>query len=242
MGTTATGRRNRSWPEALKREIVAASFAPASSVSMVARQYDVNANQVFNWRKRYRDEPRAPAVLSAPQLIPVVVAAEPDVAATQPTTGPATIEIDLCGKYRVFASAAASMRGHCGACSMCWSGDDPGSLWCAGLACGRTNRYEARAKDRAGRLRVAKGGRLGAQRLTDKSVCDLVEVYAARLGLKPADFGAHSLRAGFLTSAARRGASVFKMRDVSRHKSMDVLQAYVRDADLFRDHAGAGLL
>ena len=55
-------------------------------------------------------------------------------------------------------------------------------------------------------------------------------------------FGAHSLRAGFLTSAARRGASIFKMRDVSRHKSMDVLQAYVRDADMFRDHAGAGLL
>jgi Transposase len=56
MGKTATGRRNRSWPEALKREIVAASFAPGSSVSMVARQYDVNANQVFSWRKRYRDE------------------------------------------------------------------------------------------------------------------------------------------------------------------------------------------
>jgi hypothetical protein len=63
-----------------------------------------------------------------------------------------------------------------------------------------------------------------------------------RLGFDPAAFGAHSLRSGFLTSAARRGASVFKMRDVSRHKSMDVLQAYVRDADLFRDHAGAGLL
>jgi hypothetical protein len=37
------------------------------------------------------------------------------------------------------------------------------------------------------------------------------------------------------SKTARRGASVFKMRDVSRHKSMDVLQAYVRDADLFRD-------
>jgi hypothetical protein len=61
-------------------------------------------------------------------------------------------------------------------------------------------------------------------------------------GVATADFGARSLRAGFLTSAARRGASVFKMRDVSRHKSMDVLQAYVRDADLFRDHAGGGLL
>jgi hypothetical protein len=29
---------------------------------------------------------------------------------------------------------------------------------------------------------------------------------------------------------------------VSRHKSMDTLRGYVRDADLFRDHAGAGLL
>jgi hypothetical protein len=89
---------------------------------------------------------------------------------------------------------------------------------------------------------VAKGGRLGAQRLSATAVCEIVKAYAGRLGLKASDFGAHSLRAGFLTSAARRGASVFKMRDVSRHKSMDVLQAYVRDADLFRDHAGAGLL
>jgi hypothetical protein len=29
---------------------------------------------------------------------------------------------------------------------------------------------------------------------------------------------------------------------VARHKSMDVLRAYVRDVDIFRDHAGAGLL
>jgi len=55
-------------------------------------------------------------------------------------------------------------------------------------------------------------------------------------------FGAHSLRSGFLIGTARRGALVFKMRDVSRHRSMDVLQAYVRDANMFRDHTGAGLL
>jgi transposase len=101
MGTNGTGRRNRSWPEALKREIVAASFAPGSSVSVVARQYDVNANQVFGWRKIYRDASRAPAVLSAPQLIPVMVTAEPDAVAAQPSTVAATIEIDLAGKYRV---------------------------------------------------------------------------------------------------------------------------------------------
>jgi transposase len=102
MGITATGRRrNRAWPGALKREIVAASFAPGASVSTVARHYDVNANQVFSWRKRYRDEPRAPAVRSAPQLIPVVVTAEQDAVATRPSTVAETIEIDLAGKYRV---------------------------------------------------------------------------------------------------------------------------------------------
>jgi len=110
MGTTATKRRNRSWPEALKREIVAASFAPGSSVSVIARHYDVNANQVFGWRKRYRDAPRAPAVLSAPQLMPVVVTAEPDAAATQPTTAATTIEIDLAGKYRVLVSSGVDAQ------------------------------------------------------------------------------------------------------------------------------------
>jgi site-specific recombinase XerD len=84
--------------------------------------------------------------------------------------------------------------------------------------------------------------RISDERLSARSVADTVKAYARHLGLNVADFSAHSLRSGFLTSAARRGASVFKMRDVSRHKSMDVLQAYVRDADLFRDHAGAGLL
>jgi len=52
----------------------------------------------------------------------------------------------------------------------------------------------------------------------------------------------HSLRSGFLTSAAGRGASIFKMMDVSRHQSMDTLRGYVRGAELFRDHAGTGLL
>ena len=111
MGTTETGRRrHRSWPEALKREIVAASYAPGSSVSMVARHYDVNANQVFGWRKRYRDDPRAPAMPTAPQLIPVVVTAEQDAVATQRSSVAETIEIDLAGKYRVRVSSGVDVQ------------------------------------------------------------------------------------------------------------------------------------
>jgi hypothetical protein len=30
--------------------------------------------------------------------------------------------------------------------------------------------------------------------------------------------------------------------DVSRHRSVDALRGYVRDAEIFKDHAGAGLL
>ena len=32
------------------------------------------------------------------------------------------------------------------------------------------------------------------------------------------------------------------MMDVSRHKSVDMVRGYVRDAELFKDHAGAGPL
>jgi len=88
---------------------------------------------------------------------------------------------------------------------------------------------------------INRHGRVG-ERLTDQSVSDIVKEHAARLRLDPKQFAGHSLRAGFLTSAASRGASIFKMMDVSRRRSVDTLRGYVRDAELFRDHAGAGLL
>src|ERR1700693_3233876 len=96
--TSTGGRRNRSWPDALKREIVAASFAPGSSVWTVARQYDVNANQVFNWRKRYREGSRLPSKASAAQLIPVVTTTEQDCVAAQQSAVAEKIEIDVAGK------------------------------------------------------------------------------------------------------------------------------------------------
>ena len=103
MGTTGSrgGRRKRSWPEALKREIVAAALAPGSPVSIIARQYDVNANQVFIWRKRFREEPHPLAAPPSSQLIPVTITAEKDAAVPSPVTVSEKIEIDVSGKYRV---------------------------------------------------------------------------------------------------------------------------------------------
>jgi integrase len=89
---------------------------------------------------------------------------------------------------------------------------------------------------------IGKGSRIGTDRLADHTVVRVVKASARRVGLDPKLFAGHSLRSGFLTSAAGRGASIFKMMDQSRHRSMDTLRGYVRDAELFRDHAGAGLL
>lgn len=90
--------------------------------------------------------------------------------------------------------------------------------------------------------RVRVGDEVGTKPLSEASVALIVKKRCTLIGEDPGIFSGHSLRAGFLTSAARSGASIFKMRDVSRHKSLETLNGYVRDAELFRDHAGSAFL
>jgi len=123
-GEVGRRRRRRSWSEAEKRRIVAESCAPGASVSLVARRHDVNANQVFTWRRQLRDrEPGA----TASGLVPMMVAAEPACGASgvggkeaadgiaAPSPPPAgRIEIELAGGSRVIVdrhlNAAALAR------------------------------------------------------------------------------------------------------------------------------------
>ena len=96
MGTNKR-RRHRAWPESLKREIVAASLVPGASVSRVARRYDVNANQVFAWRRHYQGAAAKPTEL---QLMPVTVTPDHQ-RGTAPVGASEVIEIALAGGYRV---------------------------------------------------------------------------------------------------------------------------------------------
>ena len=90
--------------------------------------------------------------------------------------------------------------------------------------------------------RLHRGDRRG-ERLTAQSVALIIKQRAAQAGLEgAAAYSGHSLRRGFLTSAARNRASIFKMAAQSRHKSLDVLREYVDDVERFEDHAGTGLL
>ncbi len=90
--------------------------------------------------------------------------------------------------------------------------------------------------------RMRKGGVVLSDPLRPQGVAQVVKHYAEKAGYDPADFSAHSLRSGFLTSAAARGASVFKLIEVSRHKSVDTLRGYIRRVEIFEDHAAEGLL
>ena len=89
--------------------------------------------------------------------------------------------------------------------------------------------------------RIRKNG-LVEGRISTKGTALLIKKYALLSGLDASRYSPHSLRAGLATSAAERGANIWKILEITRHKSMDTLHGYVRGTELFRDHAAEGLL
>ena len=90
--------------------------------------------------------------------------------------------------------------------------------------------------------RLSRSDALTGDAMSDRAIARLVQQHAAAAGYDPTQFAGHSLRAGFLTEGAAQGATIFKLQEVSRHKSVQVLSDYVRNAELFRDHAGQRFL
>jgi site-specific recombinase XerD len=88
--------------------------------------------------------------------------------------------------------------------------------------------------------RLTPHGRATAEAISEQSVALVLKKRAAAVGYDPALFAGHSLRAGFLTEAGRTGATLFKMKEHSRHKSIEMLSTYVRDEEAFRNHAAEG--
>jgi integrase len=88
----------------------------------------------------------------------------------------------------------------------------------------------------------ARKGQIRDGRISAGLVALIVKRRAAMAKLDPGPLSGHSLRAGFITSAAENGANLLKIMDVSRHKSMDVMRGYVRSREMFKDYAGAGIL
>ena len=89
---------------------------------------------------------------------------------------------------------------------------------------------------------MRRGGHLQGRPLHPTDVARLVKRYVAAIDLDPANYSGHSLRAGFVTSAAAHGARLDKIMEVTRHTSPGMVMRYIRHADAFEDHAGAAFL
>lgn len=87
-----------------------------------------------------------------------------------------------------------------------------------------------------------RGGRLRGRRLHHSDIPRLVKHYVQAIGLDPAEYSGHSLRAGFVTSAAVHGARLDKIMEVTRHSSAEMVLRYIRQVEAFEDHAGAAFL
>jgi transposase len=89
------GRTKRFRSKEERRRIVEESLKPGASVSLVARTHDVNTNQVFKWRKQYRDGQLDPKP-TAKTLLPVKIS----------DTLPPAVQSEAASRRRVKAKRA----------------------------------------------------------------------------------------------------------------------------------------
>jgi integrase len=93
-------------------------------------------------------------------------------------------------------------------------------------------------------IRGEKPGRLFIHTTNHRPIRgDWVNVIVQRnvkaLGLNPSDYGAHSLRAGFVTAAGEAGLGDLIIAAQTGHRDLSVLRQYFRRTELFRGNAAA---
>src|SRR5512136_141768 len=99
-------RKRRTWTRDEKRRIVDESLEDGASIAEVARRHDLNANQLFAWRRQFGAEPAAPKELAP--ILPVTIA--PETTAEYSDRGSnGQMEIVLAGGDRIIVWADVEM-------------------------------------------------------------------------------------------------------------------------------------
>jgi len=107
-----SSRVRRHWTVNEKRLIVEESLSSARSIASLAREHDLNANQLFYWRKLYRAgqlcEDSSTELSRSVQLLPISVADDGPLAAEQiKTSAPhLTMNIEIPGRALVSLEGA----------------------------------------------------------------------------------------------------------------------------------------
>jgi integrase len=78
--------------------------------------------------------------------------------------------------------------------------------------------------------RLTKGGRLIQRGISAEAVAVIIKQRVAQIGRDATEYSGHSLRAGFVTSAAAAGVPAWRIRAYTGHCSEPVLERYIRSA------------
>lgn len=78
--------------------------------------------------------------------------------------------------------------------------------------------------------------------LSTNAVATIVKQLVETAGFNPTEFAGHSMRAGFVTSAARAGRGFPGIMEQTRHKKSDTVLEYIRTEGSWANHVGKGLL
>ncbi len=104
VGLVGSARRRRRSAEE-RRLIVEETLASGASVARVAQRHGVNANQVFQWRRLYRDGHLGAPLQNGMKLLPVSVVEEDEAVKPAPLAdipvGSGAIHIELPGEVRI---------------------------------------------------------------------------------------------------------------------------------------------
>jgi len=72
-------------------------------------------------------------------------------------------------------------------------------------------------------------------------ITQIVQDAVRGIGLDARLYGAHSLRAGFVTEALEKGANEIAIARHTGHRDLTTLRRYFRGKSLFKGNAGAAL-
>jgi integrase len=94
------------------------------------------------------------------------------------------------------------------------------------------------------RLHALPEGRYGVLpgRIHPNLIAEIVKDFAERAGLDPSKFSGHSLRSGFVTSAAAQRFSTEEIMQVTGHTNFAQVREYIKHEDLFESAGGKGIL
>ena len=86
-------------------------------------------------------------------------------------------------------------------------------------------------------LRIDRWGRIFETSISPHSVNAVLKRRLAEIGEDPADFSAHGVRAGYITSALKAGIPAPEIMEQTLHRSLDTLLGYFKDEEQRRGRA-----